>query len=60
MKLVQYLKETKNELKEVVFPTTSTTIIYTVIVILISVVIAVTLHSADLGLSEALRKIITR
>lgn len=60
MKLLQYLKETKNELKEVVFPTTATTITYTVIVIAISVLVAVTLHGFDLGLSEGLRKIINR
>jgi preprotein translocase subunit SecE len=59
-KLVQYLKETKNELKEVVFPTTSQTITYTVLVILISVLVAVTLGGVDLGLREALAKIIAR
>lgn len=60
MKLVQYLKETKNELKEVVFPTSSQTIIYTVLVIVISVAVAVTLGGVDLGLREALAKIIAR
>jgi preprotein translocase subunit SecE len=60
MKIVQYLKETKNELKEVVFPTSSQTIIYTVLVIVISVAVAVTLGGVDLGLREALAKIIAR
>jgi preprotein translocase subunit SecE len=60
MKLVQYLKETKNELKEVVFPTTAQTITYTIIVILISVLVALTLGGIDLGLREALTKIIAR
>lgn len=60
MKLIQYLKETKNELKEVVFPTSSQTIIYTVLVIVISVAVAVTLGGVDLGLREALAKIIAR
>jgi preprotein translocase subunit SecE len=58
MKLVQYLKETKSELKEVVFPTTSMTITYTVIVIVISVLVAVALGGLDLGLSTLLAKII--
>jgi preprotein translocase subunit SecE len=60
MKLVQYLKETKNELKEVVFPTTAQTITYTIIVILISVLVALTLGGIDLGLREMLAKIISR
>jgi preprotein translocase subunit SecE len=60
MKLLQYLKETKNELKEVVFPTTSQTITYTVIVILVSVFVAVMLGGIDLGLREVLAKIVTR
>jgi preprotein translocase subunit SecE len=59
-KLIQYLKETKNELKEVVFPTTSQTITYTVLVILISVIVALTLGGIDLGLREVLAKIIAR
>lgn len=58
MKLTQYLKETKNELKEVVFPTTSMTITYTVIVIAISILVAVGLSGVDLGLRELLAKII--
>jgi preprotein translocase subunit SecE len=58
--LLQYLKEVKNELKEVVFPTTSQTITYTIIVILISVIVAVTLGGIDLGLRAILEKIITR
>lgn len=60
MKLVQYLKETKNELKEVVFPTSSQTITYTVLVIGISVVVAVGLGGIDLGLREMVAKIIAR
>lgn len=59
-KLVQYLKETKNELKEVVFPTTATTITYTVIVIFISVLVALTLGGVDFGLRSLLSKIVTR
>lgn len=58
--LLQYLKEVKNELKEVVFPTTSQTITYTIIVIVISVIVAVTLGAIDLGLREALAKLLAR
>lgn len=60
MKLLQYLKETKNELKEVVFPTTAQTITFTVIVIIVSVLVALTLGGVDLGLREILAKIVTR
>ena len=60
MKLSQYFKETKNELKEVVFPSRSTTITYTVLVILISVLVAVILSGVDFGLRSLLEKIITR
>lgn len=60
MKLTQYLKETKAELKEVVFPTSRTTIIFTVIVITVSVLVAALLSSVDFGLREAVAKLITR
>lgn len=60
MKLLQYLKETKAELKEVVFPTTAQTITYTGIVILISVLVAVMLGGVDFGLRELLTKIVNR
>ena len=56
--IIKYLKETKAELKEVVFPSTSQTITYTIIVIIISVLVAVVLGGIDLGLREALSKII--
>ena len=60
MKLLQYLKETQAELKEVVFPTTSQTIIYTVLVIVISVFVALFLGATDFGLRELLAKILNR
>lgn len=60
MKFLQYLKETKAELKEVVFPTTSQTIIYTILVIVISIAVALSLGAVDIGLREALSKIINR
>lgn len=58
--LIQYLKETKAELKEVVFPTTAQTIIYTILVIVISVAVAVGLGGIDAGLSKLLNVIINR
>ncbi len=60
MKFIQYLKETKAEMKEVVFPTSSQTIIYTVLVIVISLFIAALLWAVDLGLKDLLTRIITR
>jgi preprotein translocase SecE subunit len=60
MKFLQYLKETKAEMKEVVFPTSSQTIIYTVLVIVISLVVAALLWAVDLGLKELLTKIVSR
>lgn len=60
MKFLQYLKETKAELKEVVFPTSAQTITFTILVIVISVLVAVSLGGVDLGLRELLAKILTR
>ena len=54
MNLFNYLKETKTELKEVSWPTKSQTIIFTALVILISVIVAVLLGGVDFGLKQAL------
>lgn len=59
-KLLQYLKETKAELKEVVFPTNSQTITYTILVIVISVIVAVSLGGIDVGLRALLERIVNR
>jgi preprotein translocase SecE subunit len=58
--IIKYLKETKAELKEVVFPSTSQTITYTIIVVTISIFVAVTLGVTDFGLSKALTSFLTR
>jgi preprotein translocase SecE subunit len=58
--IIKYLKETVAELKEVVFPSTAQTITYTSIVVVISILVAITLGGIDLGLREALAKIITQ
>lgn len=60
MNLLKYLKETKAELKEVVFPTTSQTVIYTVMVVAISVAVALLLSGTDLGLREGLTRLLAR
>lgn len=60
MDIIKYLKETKAELKEVTFPTTSQTIIYAMIVVFVSTFVAVTLGLTDFGLREALTKILSR
>ncbi len=60
MDILKYLKETKSELKEVSFPSTSQTIIYTVIVVAVSIIVAVTLGLTDFGLREALTKLLAR
>lgn len=60
MKLLQYIKETKAELKEVVFPTSSVTIVYTVLVIVLSLLVALLLSASDFGLKELLTFIVSR
>lgn len=58
--LIQYLKETKAELKEVVFPTSKQTITFTIIVIVISVIVAILLGGIDAALQVLLEKIVNR
>ena len=58
--LIQYLKETKAELKEVVFPTSKQTITFTIIVIVISVIVAIMLGGIDAALQVLLEKIVNR
>ena len=58
--LIQYLKETRSELKEVVFPTTSQTVTFTILVITISAIVAVGLGGVDFGLRTLLETIVNR
>ena len=58
--IIQYLKEVKSEIKEVVFPSTSQTTNYTIIVIVISIFVAIVLGGVDFLLREGLTKIIVR
>lgn len=60
MNLLNYLRETKAELKEVTFPSVAQTISYTVLVIVLSLVIAALLGAIDLGLREGLIKLLGR
>jgi preprotein translocase SecE subunit len=60
MKLFNYFKETKAELKEVTFPTVSQTITYTVTVIVLSIIVASLLGAVDFGLKEGLIKLLAR
>jgi len=58
-KFTEYLKETKSELKHVIWPSRNQTIYYTLIVIILSIVIAYYLGIFDFIFSQALQKIIT-
>lgn len=60
MNPLNYLKETKAELKEVKFPSRAQTIVYTVGVIGLSIAVALLLGGVDLGLREALAKFLAR
>ena len=58
-KITEYFKETKTELKHVIWPTRRQTFYYTLIVIILSVVIAYYLGIFDFIFSQGLVKIIT-
>jgi preprotein translocase subunit SecE len=58
-KITEYLEETKTELKHVIWPSRSQTLYYTLIVVILSVVIAYYLGIWDFIFSQILTKIIT-
>ncbi|MDP2789357.1 MAG: preprotein translocase subunit SecE [bacterium] len=58
-KITEYLKETKTELKHVIWPKRSQTIFYTIIVVVLSVVIAYFLGIFDFIFSRGLEKVIS-
>ncbi len=60
MNLLNYFKETKAELQEVKFPTLSQTIVYTVAVVILSIIVALLLGAVDFGLKEGLIKLLAR
>ena len=57
-KVTEYIKETKVELKNVVWPTRAQTILYTIVVIVLSVVIAYLLGFFDFLFSLGLVKLL--
>ncbi len=57
-KITEYFKETKTELKHVIWPTKSQTLYYTLIVILLSVAVAYYLGVFDYIFQKGLEKII--
>jgi preprotein translocase subunit SecE len=57
-KVTEYIKETKVELKNVVWPTRAQTILYTIIVIILSVVIAYLLGFFDFLFSLGLERLL--
>jgi len=57
-KITEYLKETKTELKHVIWPSRRQTLYYTLIVIVLSVVVAYYLGFFDSIFEKGLHKII--
>jgi len=58
MKLVDYIKDTKSELKHVSWPTRKQAITFTIIVVLISIVVAIYLGALDALFTFLLSKIV--
>ena len=58
MKPIEYIKETRAEMKHVTWPTRSQGILYTVIVILISVGVAIYLGLLDYIFSSLIKAIV--
>ena len=57
-KITEYLKETKTELKHVIWPSKSQTFYFTLVVIILSVLVAYFLGVFDFIFSKGLSKII--
>lgn len=55
LKLAQYFKDSKAELKKVVWPTRSQTINHTILVVAISLAVAIFLGAADFALNTLLQ-----
>ena len=58
-KIIEYLKETKTELKHVIWPSRSQTLFYTLIVVALSILIAYFLGVFDFIFSRGLEKVIS-
>lgn len=59
MKIAEYLRETKGELKHVSWPTRKQAIAFTVLVVAISIITAVYLGAFDALFSEVLKLIVS-
>jgi len=57
-KIIEFLKETKAELKQVTWPTKNQTIAFTILVIAISIVVAYFLGFFDLIFTKGLEKLL--
>ncbi|MBI2631140.1 preprotein translocase subunit SecE [Candidatus Nomurabacteria bacterium] len=57
-RITEYFRETKGELKHVIWPSKSQTMYYTLIVIILSIVIAYYLGIFDFIFSQGLQKVI--
>ena len=57
-KLFNYIKESKDELKKVVWPSRKETVKYTLLVIGVSVATAIFLGALDFGLNVVLERVI--
>ncbi len=60
MNIINFLGEVKSELSKVVWPTRNETIKYTVTVIVFSIVVAMLLGLADLGILKFFEKVISK
>lgn len=60
MKLTEYLKETKAEMKHVSWPTRNQIISYTIVVVVISIITSLYLGVFDFLLSMILDRVITK
>jgi preprotein translocase SecE subunit len=58
MKLTEYLRETRGEMKHVTWPTKTQTVAYTVVVILISIAVGYGLGAFDFGFTFLLKTFI--
>jgi preprotein translocase subunit SecE len=58
-KITDYFKETKTELKQVIWPSRTQTFYYTLIVIILSIVIGYYLGIFDFIFSQVLQKIVS-
>ena len=59
-KIFQFIKETRFELKRVTWPSRKGTIAGTAVVLVIVLIVAFFLGIVDLGLSEAIKQVLSR